>query len=354
MKLLSQKTITYQLIKAEKMQRRSFRKRNRRRKHKIIRISSRIKVIAPETLNLFSPDEYADFIEFITIIRDHIYKGEKILIDFLGTKSIKICALTVLYAHIDFFQKLTKNKKIIVLTRCKTSRLNNWFKVCGLWSLTRHNSYNSGISNSMEIVSAVAGLPQDTVAATTVKSKIRNILIFIRDTIYDGKISPEENNDLYAALTESISNVGLHAYSNDELFLEFVSDIGKRWWILAHKVEDQLFLIIYDMGEGIPITLVKRDFFSLIKQMFNPKTDSDKISAAIRYGETRMQSDKHGKGLTDIKRYVENNPRGELHIFSGMGRYSYYTNSEKAETTDLPYSIGGTLIQWNISLRGQE
>ncbi|PWD86339.1 hypothetical protein [Ignatzschineria cameli] len=354
MKLLSQKTITYQLIRAKKMQFRSFRKRKRKRKHHIIRVSSRIKVIAPETLNLFTQNEYASFIEFITIIRDHVYNGEQILIDFLETKSIKICALTVLYAHIDFFQKLTKNKKVIALTRCKTSRLNNWFKVCGLWKLTRHNNCNPEISNSMEIVSAVAGLPPDSDEAALVKSKIRNILIFIRDTIYDGRISPEENNNLYAALTESISNVGLHAYSNDKLFLEFITEIGKRWWILAHKVEDQLFLIIYDMGEGIPITLVRRNFFSLIQQMFNPETDSDKISAAIKYGETRMQSDKHGKGLTDIKRYVEDNPKGELHIFSGMGRYSYHTNSGQVETTDLPYSIGGTLIQWNINLRGQE
>ncbi|PCO63663.1 hypothetical protein CP997_25085, partial [Enterobacter hormaechei] len=97
-----------------------------------------------------------------------------------------------------------------------------------------------------------------------------------------------------------------------------------------------------------------KDFFTLIAQMFNPKTDSDKIYAAVQYGETRMNSQKHGKGLPDMKRYVVDNPEGQLHIFSGMGRYSYNAENNAEEQFDLPYSIGGTLIQWNVSLRGTE
>ncbi|MFU8515567.1 hypothetical protein [Klebsiella quasipneumoniae] len=68
----------------------------------------------------------------------------------------------------------------------------------------------------------------------------------------------------------------------------------------------------------------------------------------------RMNSQKHGKGLPDMKRYVVDNPEGQLHIFSGMGRYSYNAANNTEEQFDLPYSIGGTLIQWNVSLRGTE
>ncbi|HBS3917882.1 TPA: hypothetical protein MAG52_005316 [Klebsiella pneumoniae] len=55
-----------------------------------------------------------------------------------------------------------------------------------------------------------------------------------------------------------------------------------------------------------------------------------------------------------MKRYVVDNPEGQLHIFSGMGRYSYNAANNAEEQFDLPYSIGGTLIQWNVSLRGTE
>ncbi|HEE5046450.1 TPA: hypothetical protein R7I84_000638 [Klebsiella pneumoniae] len=206
----------------------------------------------------------------------------------------------------------------------------------------------------MEIVSAVAGKTKNNQESAEAREKIKNVLKYIKGTIYEGKISVSDGQKLYAALTESISNVGLHAYSNETQFSEFIADIGKRWWILAHKVEEQLYLMVYDMGEGIPVTLVKKDFFTLIAQIFNPKTDSDKIYAAVQYGETRMNSQKHGKGLPDMKRYVVDNPEGQLHIFSGMGRYSYNAANNAEEQFDLPYSIGGTLIQWNVSLRGTE
>lgn len=319
-----------------------------------MRVFSRVRIPAPASLDLFNTKNYKLFIEFITLIRDYINDGEKILIDFRNTKSLKACAVIVLYAHIDFLQRQTKDKNIISITTCGSSRANNWFKICGIWGITGFQRIAADKLNSMEIVSAVAGKTRDDHESAEARQKIKNILRYIKDTIYEGKISASDGVKLYAALTESISNVGLHAYSNEEQFSEFIEDIGKRWWILAHKVEEQLFLMVYDMGEGIPVTLVKKDFFTFIAQIFNPKTDSDKIFAAVQYGETRMNSQKHGKGLPDMKRYVVDNPEGQLHIFSGMGRYSYDAENNVEDKFDLPYSIGGTLIQWNVSLRGAE
>ncbi|WP_181853663.1 hypothetical protein, partial [Klebsiella pneumoniae] len=264
---------------------------------------------------------------------------------------IKACAVIVLYAYIDFLQRQTKDKTVIAITTCGSARVNNWFKICGIWGITGFQRVTADKLNSMEIVSAVAGKTKNNQESAEAREKIKNVLKYIKGTIYEGKISVSDGQKLYAALTESISNVGLHAYSNETQFSEFIADIGKRWWILAHKVEEQLYLMVYDMGEGIPVTLVKKDFFTLIAQIFNPKTDSDKIYAAVQYGETRMNSQKHGKGLPDMKRYVVDNPEGQLHIFSGMGRYSYNAANNAEEQFDLPYSIGGTLIQWNVSLR---
>lgn len=355
MKRITEEQIEQTLHRAEKIARRQTRKKhNSRRMYLPTRVFSRVKIVAPKALDLFNPENYSMFIEFITLIRDCVNEGEKIIIDFRNTESLKACAVIVLYAYIDLMQRQTSNKNIITITKCGSPRANNWFKICGMWELTSFQTTNPHKLDTMAIVSAVAGKTKDNKESVEAKNKIKSILKHIRDTIYEGKISASDGQKLYAALTESISNVGLHAYSNEMFFSEFIADVGKRWWILAHKIEDQLFLMVYDMGEGIPITLVKKDFFSFIAQAFNPKTDSDKIYAAVQYGETRMNSQKHGKGLPDMKRYVVDNPEGELHIFSGMGRYSYIAEKNEEQKFDLPYSVGGTLIQWNVSLRGAE
>ncbi|HGP3865614.1 TPA: hypothetical protein ACLKPT_001713 [Klebsiella pneumoniae] len=355
MKRLTEEQIEYSLTRARKMARREARKQSGGRRMLFpMRVFSRVRIPAPSALDLFNPENYKLFIEFITLIRDYINDGEKVLIDFRNTNAIKACAVIVLYAYIDFLQRQTKDKTVIAITTCGSARVNNWFKICGIWGITGFQRVTADKLNSMEIVSAVAGKTKNNQESAEAREKIKNVLKYIKGTIYEGKISVSDGQKLYAALTESISNVGLHAYSNETQFSEFIADIGKRWWILAHKVEEQLYLMVYDMGEGIPVTLVKKDFFTLIAQIFNPKTDSDKIYAAVQYGETRMNSQKHGKGLPDMKRYVVDNPEGQLHIFSGMGRYSYNAANNAEEQFDLPYSIGGTLIQWNVSLRGTE
>ncbi|MFV6305513.1 hypothetical protein ACNPEU_13335 [Klebsiella pneumoniae] len=355
MKRLTEEQIEYSLTRARKMARREARKQSGGRRMLFpMRVFSRVRIPAPSALDLFNPENYKLFIEFITLIRDCINDGEKVLIDFRNTNAIKACAVIVLYAYIDFLQRQTKDKTVIAITTCGSARVNNWFKICGIWGITGFQRVTADKLNSMDIVSAVAGKTKNNQESAEAREKIKNVLKYIKGTIYEGKISVSDGQKLYAALTESISNVGLHAYSNETQFSEFIADIGKRWWILAHKVEEQLYLMVYDMGEGIPVTLVKKDFFTLIAQIFNPKTDSDKIYAAVQYGETRMNSQKHGKGLPDMKRYVVDNPEGQLHIFSGMGRYSYNAANNAEEQFDLPYSIGGTLIQWNVSLRGTE
>lgn len=346
MKRLTEEQIEYSLTRARKMARREARKQSGGRRMLFpMRVFSRVRIPAPSALDLFNPENYKLFIEFITLIRDCINDGEKVLIDFRNTNAIKACAVIVLYAYIDFLQRQTKDKTVIAITTCGSARVNNWFKICGIWGITGFQRVTADKLNSMEIVSAVAGKTKNNQESAEAREKIKNVLKYIKGTIYEGKISVSDGQKLYAALTESISNVGLHAYSNETQFSEFIADIGKRWWILAHKVEEQLYLMVYDMGEGIPVTLVKKDFFTLIAQIFNPKTDSDKIYAAVQYGETRMNSQKHGKGLPDMKRYVVDNPEGQLHIFSGMGRYSYNAANNTEEQFDLPYSIGGTLIQ---------
>ncbi len=355
MKRITQEEIQRGLVHSRSIIQRRFRKgKHNKRRAANIRVLSRLSIPAPEYLDLFNEDNYKDFTDLLNDITIAIDNGEKILIDFKATVSLKACAVVVLYSHIDYFQKKTNDTNIIKVTLSNNKRINSWLRDSGIWALTKFNFGNSNPESTLSIISAVAGSNSTEKINTESRDKIRKILKFIREKIYGGKISGEEAQRLYAAITESISNVGLHAYSDENQFNEFIELIGKRWWILARQINDQLFLVIYDMGEGIPSTLVKRSFFGVLKRIiFEPKTDAEKILAAVQYGATRMKSDKHGKGLHDIKTYVVDNPMGELHIFSGMGKYSFTSSTGEELKNDLEYGVVGTLIQWNISLKAK-
>ncbi|OKP25305.1 hypothetical protein [Serratia liquefaciens] len=343
------------LIHAEGIEKRRLRKkRYRGNDTQNLRVFSRVRIYAPSNLDLFNSENYNKFVGFITDIRDEINKGNRVIINFRNTESLKACAMVVLYAHIDSFQRMTGDKNIITLTPCGNNRTNKMFSDCGVWGLTHFQKFSNIDALGLPVVSSVAGASKDPQVNQEARATIKQVLNFIKEKIYGGNISPQEAQNLYAAVTESISNVGLHAYSSEEQFKDFLGIAGKRWWIFTRLIEDQMFILIYDMGEGIPLTLVKRDIFSVIFQMFRPETDADKIHAAVQYGETRMKSDKHGKGLPDIRRFVLDNPLGELHIFSGMGRYSYYSSSKKEEKLDYKFSVGGTLIQWNIFIEAKK
>lgn len=355
MKKLTIEDMQQQLIHAKGIQkRRSRKKRYRNAIAMNLRVFSRVRIFAPKVLDLFNSDNYNCFVRFLTDIRDEIERNNKIIINFRNTESLKACAMVVLYAHIDFFQRLTNDKNIITLTPCNNARVNRMFAGCGIWDITNFQKYSDREAIGLPVVSSVAGASKDPHVNQEARATIKQVLNFIKEKIYGGNITPIDAQNLYAAVTESISNVGLHAYSSEDQYKDFIGLAGKRWWIFSRLIEDQMFILIYDMGEGIPLTLVKRDFFSIIFQMFKPETDAEKIHAAVQYGETRMKSEKHGKGLPDIKRFVLDNPMGELHIFSGMGRYSYYSSSKQEEKIDYKYSVGGTLIQWNIFIEAKK
>ncbi|HHQ6537151.1 TPA: hypothetical protein ACSTJY_002515 [Serratia fonticola] len=343
-----------QLIHAEGIEKRRLRKKHyRNASSQNLRVFSRVRIFAPKNLDLFNSENYNKFVKLITDIRDEIGRGNRVIINFRNTESLKACAMVVLYAHIDSFQRMTEDKSIITVTPCSNSRANKMFARCGIWGLTGFQKYSHIDVVGLPVVSSVAGASKDPQVNQEARTTIKQVLNFIKEKIYGGNISAMEAQNLYAAVTESISNVGLHAYSSEKQYKDFIGIAGKRWWIFTRLIEEQMFILIYDMGEGIPLTLVKKDIFSIIFQMFKPETDADKIHAAVQYGETRMKSDKHGKGLPDIKRFVLGNPLGELHIFSGMGRYSYYSSSKEEEKLDYKFSVGGTLIQWNIFIEAK-
>ena len=153
---------------------------------------------------------------------------------------------------------------------------------------------------------------------------------------------------LQVGLTEAMSNSLEHAYPEDTK--EYNKKLGKRWWMSAsfNNLTKRLSVLFYDEGIGIPKSLKKTlgEHFSSIFGQFNA---GKLIEAATELQRTRTHERNRGKGLKDIKKYIEtigrNKAQLEIHSLNG-----YYKYSEKVITKEFTSPINGTLIQWQINL----
>lgn len=162
---------------------------------------------------------------------------------------------------------------------------------------------------------------------------------------------------LYRGLTEAMTNVRQHAYPNvQEDDAPINTDL---WWMFgAFEEEDRILTcVFFDRGVGIPATLPNkftREHLASFFQRFGlTQSDASMIEAAMVLGRTQTGARHQGRGLADIKRVVSQMPNGKLRILSGRGQYSY-SGKDPADTKTLPSSIGGTLIQWEITLAGEQ
>jgi hypothetical protein len=154
---------------------------------------------------------------------------------------------------------------------------------------------------------------------------------------------------LFEGLSEAITNVGQHAYPDPGPI--------RQWWLSASfdRKERNVKVMFYDQGVGIPTTLPRAKFFEGIKELFHTWKDSEKIQAAMLGGRSATENVERGKGLRNFLEFPMSYPLGALSIYSlrGMYRLHWVKGQLKESTTDrrdYENSIGGTLIEWSISL----
>ena len=161
-----------------------------------------------------------------------------------------------------------------------------------------------------------------------------------------------KKQSLFEGISEAITNVGQHAYRTSDNYSL------KQWWLSAsYNSEDKrLFVTFFDQGEGIPKTLPRSYFFMIIKDSFNLLSDSGKIKAAMETGRTSTGCPERGKGLMNLVEFAKSYKEGQLSIYSlrGMYRQKFVITDGKLVVNtvllDHKYSIGGTLIEWEVRL----
>lgn len=317
-------------------------------------------IVAPEYISIYEFDgpsaPYYRTMEFVGQIYQR-YKVRDCVVDFSGTKKVSAAALVVVYAAIEIAGSGRNGRSDIALS-AESPAVNNALKKSNLVRLIRGHeiSYALESARDMPIISSVGN------------DQMEEIIDFIQRRIFKDQMSPDTEHVYGDAVSETINNVGLHAYPNSSLD-------ERRWWVMCNTFGRQLFLAIYDCGVGIPKTVVKQPwFFPLMKYtdpegykklteefpeleglgyqilVRKPIPDERLIYYSMQNDVSGTKQEKHGQGSKSIKALVNDTEDGLLWVFSNHGLYTFSAEDQKPGEARLKKKFPGTLVQWNIEI----
>lgn len=300
-------------------------------------------------LDLFGRGGHDRISEAVRQMRDiAVEAGETVLMDLSDCRDLKACAVVKLHGEISFARSLSpKGVQGVKIRFPYNPRLRQF--------LRRMNFGKSDTSVPDCTVPGILPIYSNTDAASQVGPLLKhmNSTLFNNELLIDGIAW----DSLHKAISEALLNVQMHAYPDSERS-EHLGSIGRRWWVMAETIEDELYIVMLDKGIGIPASLKHGglDFWEKVQRVASQVTpgmggaDSRLIHAAMTVGRSGLQLHGNGHGLNDIRGYVIDNPNGELHIFSNRGRYAFLGSKQTASLIEYDNSIHGTLIQWQVSL----
>lgn len=322
---------------------------------------------APQFLDIYNSRNYEETIRFINSLEIiKLNSLRKVQISFVNTKDVKAAAMVVLYSRLE--EILNSCDVEISINTGFNTHIKKRLEQTGFFHLCQYRfSANNFSQKKLPIISSKDGNFRD------------KIIDYIKEQIYKNNFEADLEYVYGDAVHEAINNVSLHAYKNGD----------NKWWLNCSLIDDELYLVLYDQGLGIPETFTKgNDAFDQIPwddiefqnemQKLLKKWDMDipivdgkadimqmtdinfakqshcmAIFFAMADDITRMTGDdelKHGQGSKSIKRLVSSHENGILWIFSNRGLYRYKNDDSPPWLKDYKQSINGTLIQWNIKV----
>lgn len=177
--------------------------------------------------------------------------------------------------------------------------------------------------------------------------------------IVNSKIPQTIGRDLYRGSVEAVANCVEHAYSDDSFRRDNLNIDDRRWWMFVGIREQNLVVLICDLGMGIPNTIQKTQSRSVLDRIFKSfhflaQTESDWIKTATLVRRTKTALSYRGKGGDDARTLVEKNKFSLLSIYSNKGCYKLINQGTcsneklKESALDQKNSILGTIVEWSI------
>lgn len=188
---------------------------------------------------------------------------------------------------------------------------------------------------------------------------------------YQKSTCTEIPEGLYDVLTEALTNVRHHAYSDSGS--SRVPEPLKRWWLFSRYVEPQnttpgnLYIAVYDVGAGIQSTMRQRlrsgeIVLAATDELFgwsgfrqgNKRLHRLLLQRAVEHSRTSTGEDFRGKGLPEMREFVLKTRTGKLYIISGSAQYVCSPTTTRSLCVSASESVSGTLILWSIPLQYKE
>lgn len=295
-------------------------------------------------INMDLENNYEETVCFFNKLRRLSPLKQRFIIDFKPIKTISPSAALIFTAEIDRIRHLFfKNKRMSVMDFHKWDEtIKLQLRDIGMFNLLEIKNlppnFNEIPSNFPEkflkFQSGDQAIGEDA-------NKL-NILISALTTL------PKQSN-LQIGLTEAMTNSINHAYPDE--YME-KKDFSKKMWYMSASVNTTaniLTVMFYDEGIGIPESLPKT-WPEAIKSALWIINKGDIIKAATQVSRTSTNEKTRGKGLKDIKNYIDavGEENSYLEIYSLKGYYRYQTLKEKTSENKNP--IEGTLIQWKVPI----
>ncbi|CAH8242310.1 hypothetical protein HGG78_01965 [Vibrio aestuarianus] len=332
----------------------------------------------PEYLDLSIEGFSQELVVFFALLENLLMEHNHIYLSFKETKKVRLPMFLMIVALQDKYKA----------------------KISIIWATNDHKTVNRSIIEAGSFDSAAIR------RATLADSNDRRIPVIsgsnaefvdfpdilvdaIRDKYYGGDIPSEVEEKISQAITETLENVGRHAYPEEN------KDINKKWWLICsvgqsdyHSNDKYMYLAIYDAGRGIPSSFpdspvfqnrVRKHYPNEYNQLIHGNStgtgkrnaivglartmksyvtpframigDSGLIFASMMQDLTRLDDEDHGQGSKSIKDVITEDTDSKLLVFSNKGCYQYNKgHSEEHTRVEHSHELPGTMLQWSINL----
>lgn len=302
-----------------------------------------IDLMVPEVMCLDS--NYDETVQFVSEIR-RLALGQRraVRLVFDNAKTIKASALLLLLAEMHRC-RLARGPRLVTGTYPENQKLERMLCAMGFFDILK-------VKSRLQVTQSY---PMNYIKFASDRRLKEHQARKLRADLLGDKISMDiiARKKLQRAITEAMLNAIQHAYPGDS----GKHNPGKnRWWLTGtyNRKSKDLIITFCDLGVGIPATVTKLYVAERIRALFSllpgiQISDGQMISAAMTLGRTRTGHQGRGKGLNDLRKFIDQAGDGELKIYSKRGSYTYSAGGAESYQ-NYQNSIGGTLIKWRVPI----
>jgi anti-sigma regulatory factor (Ser/Thr protein kinase) len=233
-----------------------------------------------------------------------------------------------------------------------------FFEVIGIAEDVRPKIYELHDQKSMRIVSMERG---DRLAEVDESLTSLGAFLCANEATFSQYVV-----EILTSISEALANVTHHAYPDDHPFE--IEHIGKCWVTAsADRANNMLTVAVYDQGVSIPATYANLELLdrprAVLRELMDLVTsegeaspflhDGALISVAARFGRSQTGEGHRGRGLPQMRQLIDRIGKGEMMIYSRRG-WCQCRDGDRVDYGTLPFSVGGTLIEWKLQIPGVE